>query len=420
MAAENIVWDLGSLYEGADDPRIEADKRQILHETSLLAERYKGSISTLAPGALAAAVRQYEVLCERLEKLSAFAYLLFSTRTQDSVAGAFLQSVREFESSIRRDTLFFELEWTQLGDLRASLLLSHPDLAHYRHYLETLRRYKSHMLTEAEERILAEKEPVCASSWNALFDKVMGALRFGDGRRTEACVLKDLYSTDRTAREQAAQDLTRGLSGVLHILTHIFNSILLDRAITDRLRKYPHWLSSRNLSNETEDRVVNALINAVTSRYDIVRRYYRHKRILLGYDELFDFDRYAPVPGRPRTDDILGGGPRHRDRGVSQVFAGLCVNCGEVFRRGLDSRHRAPREAMRRFLASHDAGFASFRTTQLRRQPPGRPYTGARTRSRHSSGSRRKAGIIQLRDALHHGRNRIRVRGNAHLQVHAR
>lgn len=297
LPAGDIIWKLDDLYGGPQDPRIEADKQWIWQEAARLAETYRGAVSGLDPASLARVIREYESLHERLGKLNAYAYLYFSTRTQDPGAGIFLQSIREFQSLIHRDTLFFELEWTQVEDAKASLVLAHPDLAPYRHYLDSVRRYKAHMLTEPEERILAEKEPVCTSSWNILFDKVIGRLRFGAAQRTEAQVLGDLQNSDRTARKQAARDLTQGLSGVLHILTHIFNTILQDKAITDRLKKYPDWLSERNLANEADDRMVDALVRAVLSRYDIVQHYYGLKRRLLGYDELFDFDRYAPVPG---------------------------------------------------------------------------------------------------------------------------
>ena len=78
--------------------------------------------------------------------------------------------------------------------------------------------------------------------------------------------------------------------------TFIMNNILADKASDDRLRSYPTWISARNMGNEVDDGTVDALVAAVTSRYDIVARYYNIKRRLLGVDELFDYDRYAPLP----------------------------------------------------------------------------------------------------------------------------
>ncbi len=291
---ENVVWNLGDLYEAPSDPQIEADT-QWIREQVLAFSSCRGKVAGVGPQDLLETVGRLEAIDDRARKLLAYAYLNFSTRTLDPAASAFFQSRKELYSEIRRDTLFFQLEWTKLEDSRAGDLTSSPVLSKYAHYLISLRRYKPHILSEPEERILAEKEPAGASAWGALFDKMFGQLRFGDKKRTQSEVLSELYSPDRKVRKRAAHELSQGLRSILLPLTHIFNTILLDKSIDDRLRQYPHWLSSRNLSNEADDAVVGALVDAVSSRYDLVQRYYRLKRKLLGYKELFDYDRYAPV-----------------------------------------------------------------------------------------------------------------------------
>ncbi|MGO8944060.1 MAG: M3 family oligoendopeptidase [Syntrophobacteraceae bacterium] len=292
--AENIIWDLGDLYSRPSDPQIEADTKWV-REQVLSFSSYRGKVAGLSPEDLLEAVIRLEEINERAQKLLAYAYLNFSTQTSNAAASALFQSRKELYSEIRRDTLFFEIAWSKLEDSRAEELASGPLLSKYHHYLISLRRYKPHLLSEPEERILAEKEPAGASAWGALFDKMLSQLKFGEKKRTESELLSDIYSPDREVRKHAATELSDGLQSILPSLTHIFNTILLDKSIDDRLRRYPNWLSSRNLSNEADDAMVGALVNAVCSRYDLVQRYYRLKRKLLGYDELFDYDRYAPV-----------------------------------------------------------------------------------------------------------------------------
>ena len=291
--AKNVIWNLGDMYSGPTDPRVQADIEWLRGRISDFL-RYKGKVAGLIPQELLEAVVGLEEINERAQKLLSFAYLNFSTRTLDPAASAFFQSCKELQSEVHRDLLFFELEWTELGE-EAERTASAPELSKYAHYLLSLRRYKPHLLSEPRERILAEKEPAGASAWAALFDKMLSQVRYGDRRSTEAEVLSRLYSPDRGVRKGAAHELTHGLSSIIIPLTHIFNTILLDKSIEDRLRRYPHWLSSRNLSNEADDAMVGALVDAVSARYDLVERYYRLKRKLLGYDELFDYDRYAPV-----------------------------------------------------------------------------------------------------------------------------
>lgn len=299
-AVEEVIWDLTGLYAGADDPAIAADGRWCREQAADLS-RYRGKIGELPASGILEAVRALEDLNERAQKLMAFAYLSFSTRTRDAAASALFQSQKELYSELQRDTLFFELEWTGLPEERAPALVSDPVLSKYSHYLTSLRRYGPHLLSEPEERVLAEKEPAGASAWSALFDKMLSQLKFGDKERTESEVLADMYNPDREVRRKAAEELTEGLESLLPFLTHIFNTILLDKSINDRLRKYPTWLSARNLSNEADDGMVEALVSAVLSHYDLVERYYKLKRGLIGYSELYDYDRYAPLPGLPQT-----------------------------------------------------------------------------------------------------------------------
>ena len=135
--------------------------------------------------------------------------------------------------------------------------------------------------------------PGCASSPNW---KAVRASRSTAKTLTQSGILSKLYDPDRTIRQRAAQVVTDVLHEKLPTVTFIFNTLAADKASDDRLRAYPSWISARNLSNEVSDEVVEALIQAVTSRYDIVARYYNLKRQLLGLDQLLDYDRYAPLP----------------------------------------------------------------------------------------------------------------------------
>jgi oligoendopeptidase F len=301
LGTKDVIWNLNDLYAGTDDPAIEADIASCEDKAAEIETTYSGRVADLAAGELLALVTALEKLDEAMGRLGTFAFLNFTTRTKSAPAGAFLQKIKEFGSRVGKRVVFFELEWNKLAEERAGALLADPALAHYRHYLESLRRYAPHLLSKSEETLLIEKAPVGRSSWNNLFEKVMGHLTFGPEKRSEEEVLSELYHPERELREQAAGELTEGLTSQLPVLTHIFNTLLADKMIDDRLRDYGSWISSMNLANELEDRTVSVLIETVTSRYDIPQRYYRLKRQLLGLPELFDYDRYAPLPHLPTT-----------------------------------------------------------------------------------------------------------------------
>ena len=299
LGTTDVKWNLADLYSGYTDPQIEKDIAFCKHEAEVINKKYADKVKTLAEDELHALVVRLEKLETSLGRLFTFAFLHFATDTHDQDVSAFLQRMREIGSTIGKDTVFFELEWNKIPGETAEKLLQNNILSHYNHYLVNMRKYAEHQLSQIEEKLLLERAPVGRGSWTTLFEKIMGHIKFGEKQRTEEEVLADLYNPDRMVRQQAALDLTEGLQSQLHILTHVFNTLLADKMITDRLRKYPGWIRSMNLGNELEDKTVEVLIEAVTARYDIPQRYYGIKQKMLGLDELLDYDRYAPVPHLP-------------------------------------------------------------------------------------------------------------------------
>lgn len=296
--AEDILWDLSDLYAGVSDPQIEADIARASALADEFAATYRGKIATLDAEGLRAAVSAYENIVEMTNRLGAFAYLIWTTDAANARYGALLQHLTELEAQFQQKLVFFELEWVNAPDEFAQAMLGAAALARYRHWLEATRRYQSHRLSEPEEKVLAEKSVTGRSAWARFFSELLGNTRYPfDGEElTQAAILAKLHVPDRDVRQRAAQAFTEVLRGQLPTLTFIFNTLAADKASDDRLRHYSSWIASRNLENEVGDDVVEALINAVTARYDIVARYYHLKRRLLGVDRLYDYDRYAPLP----------------------------------------------------------------------------------------------------------------------------
>ncbi len=299
LGVEDVIWDLTSLYDKAGDDKIKKDIESIKEKITFFTTKYRKKLNVISPDEFLNAVIALEEIYQKISSIGSFAYLNFTTQSNNAEAGAFLQRFEEISSQFQKELLFFELEWASLEDEAANLLLVNPALDKYRHYLEKLRKYRPHQLTEIEEKILAEISPVGAGNLNKLFEKVLSLIKFGEAGRTEEEVLSDLYNPDRRIRIKSAKEFTEGLESQKHILTHIFNTILANKMIMDRLRRFPDWVSSMNLDNEIDEKIVTALIEAIENRYDIPQRYYRLKKELLGYDELFDYDRYGPLPFSP-------------------------------------------------------------------------------------------------------------------------
>lgn len=301
--AENVAWDLSDLYKSPEDPKLKEDKKDLLEEADKFAEKYHGRISALSASEFSDALRAYESLIQRAGKIGSYSHLIWSTNTEDAKLGKLLQEANELGSELSQKLVFFDVEWMKVDDDRAEELINSKELFPWKHYLRVSRMYKDHTLSEDAEQVMSAKSVTGRSAWNRYFDETLGAARFElDGEEmTEQQVLSKLHSPDRELRKRAHESLTETFTELSRSLTFIFNTLLADKHTNDKLRGYDSWISSRNLSNQTDSETVEALITAVTGRYELVQRYYKLKKKLLDVDEMFDYDRYAPIAKNRET-----------------------------------------------------------------------------------------------------------------------
>jgi oligoendopeptidase F len=349
-AAAGITWDLSDLYAAADDPCILRDLDAALHAAQGFAQTYRGRINVPngpSPACVAEAVATMEAILTQAGKAIAYAELLHAADVRTPTHGALVALTQEKVSAVRRELLFFELEWLALDDVAAQHVIVDPSCDRHRHFLASLRRYRSHVLSEPEEKILEETANTGSRAFARLFDEVLSSLRFEveiEGRRqhlTESGVLALLYDSRRQVRRAAAAGLTCGLQSNELLLGFIFNVLTQDHAVSDRLRMYRDPMDSRHLANEISSDTVAALMQACEANQDVVERYYRLKRRLLGLDELTDYDRYAPVA----ADNESVPWPRCRDLVLSayEAFSPRMARIAALFfdRRWIDAEVRS-------------------------------------------------------------------------------
>jgi oligoendopeptidase F len=295
--AEEVAWDLSDLYETADDPRFEADVKAAEDAANAFRERYYEKVAGLSAAELAEAIAELERIESLITRAGYFAHLDYATNMADPSRSALVARLTEKGAALDTQLLFFGLEIAALEDDAAEALLASPELETWNHWVRSLRKFRPYLLSEPEEKILTEKSVSGVSAWDRLYEELLGALRVeidGNELGFEEAMSK-LYLPDRDERRAAAEAVTSTLEPGLRTRTFIFNTILLDKSTDDRLRGYPSWLSARNLRNETTDEAVLALVEATTSRYDVVQRYYRLKAGLLGIDKVAFYDRFAPI-----------------------------------------------------------------------------------------------------------------------------
>lgn len=296
--AEDVIWDLSVYYDSPDDPRIDTDLAETKAQVAKFVADYRGKVGELVAEEIGEAFSRLENIYDDFGRVTSFASLNFTVFSNDPEWGAFIQKVQEFSSAIGQELVFFNLEWNAVEDERAKEIMADPVLRDYAYHLEVERLSKPYQLSEKEEKLLMEKSLTGNGAWNRFFSQVMGSLTAkweGEDLPFQQVLSNISGNPDREVRKNAADAVTEALKGKTMELTYIFNVLAADKASNDRLRGYPTWITSRNLSNKASDETVEALIEAVTSNYSIVADHYNVKKALLGYDEMYDYDRYAPL-----------------------------------------------------------------------------------------------------------------------------
>ncbi len=295
----DVHWNLDDLYSGMDDPRVDRDLDNALARAQQFQADYKGRLNSpnLTAETLGAALREYEALQQDGSRPAYFASLLFTTDTSDPARGAFMQKVRERGTELAIPLLFFDLELAALPEGMFAPLVQSPLVAPYAHFLHTLRLYREHLLSETEERLLEETANTGGRAFRRLFSETVSNAEFTFRGETmnQAEILSYLYDADPDARREAAQSFTAGLQANYRTVTFLFNTLLQDKNVSDRLRHYDYPEQSRHLANELPRETVDLVVDTVARNYPLVARFYKVKREILGLETLTHYDRYAPL-----------------------------------------------------------------------------------------------------------------------------
>ena len=305
MASTPVRWDLSALFSGMDDPRIDALWAQLEARTGAFEERYRGHIASdeLDADTLHAGVVEWEAIYNEASKPMTFAHLLHAGDASNAAIGAFMQRQMERSSSLGVDTMFFQLELQAAPEEAVERALADERLAAYRHFVRLVRVLSPHSLTEPEEIILEETCNTGTRAWVRLFEEVTSNHTYAytnpkSGENeilSQEEVLDRLRDPDRDVRQAAADAFSSGLSSLQRVLVFIYNNLLQDKKVEDRLRNHPYPEHQRHLSNELDKPTVDLVMRLCKEHYAIVSRYYGVKRKILGLDALTHIDRYAPL-----------------------------------------------------------------------------------------------------------------------------
>ena len=308
MAYKLSKWDLSQLYSGYDSPELENAFDMIEEQVA----SFEGVRNKLTPDISTEqfmdVMKADETSTRIANKLYSFAGLSFTADTQDQKAQALQARVMQFLAENQNRTLFFSLWWKELDDTNAKRLMDVS--GDYRYYLEAMRLYKPHTLSEAEEKIINLKNVTGVSALGNLYDSItsryMFKLKVGGKEKemTAGELYSYRYSTDPAVRAASYQSQFKVLAEDGNILGQIYQTIVRDwHSENINLRKFKNSIAPRNLSNDVPDEAVEALLSVARKNTGIFQRYFKMKAKHLGMKKIRRYDIYAPLAASKKTYD---------------------------------------------------------------------------------------------------------------------
>jgi len=298
VGTEDVRWDLSFLYKGINDPQITADISVWIGEAKNFFATHKGNLGKTLPKALA----DYIELTMLQQKIFYYLSLMQSTNVSDAVIKAKIAKAEQRLNHAQGEYLtFFDIELVALSDGALERFYKKDKLlAKHRPWIDHVRVFRPHLLTEPVESALTKRSPFGAGAWSEFYEELEADLVFSWKEETKTLTeMLHILSESKDAKERALSldIINKGLSG--HFAKYSAQNLYMvvgSRAVETRERGYANPMSLRNKASRIPDAVVDALHTAVMKEAaPLARRFYALKAQLLGLPKLAWSDRNAPM-----------------------------------------------------------------------------------------------------------------------------
>ncbi|MDT4987298.1 MAG: oligoendopeptidase [Micromonosporaceae bacterium] len=300
--AEPPVWTVEHLFESPDSPAVDGALSIARMRAAALADRFGGGLAGLDALALADAIRAYEECIVALQKVSAYAELLLAADGTDRAAAALMARCEDTWGQVAAGAGFFEPALAALDGAALDALMAQAPLAGYRNFLSKVRQHASNRLSDDQEAVLAQLAPVSGDAWQNLAVQLLARIKVVDGEQTISVgrALPHLHAADRTERRHYHRAIHAALRPEIDLRATALAMITRDTSVRAALR-HTDWTAQRRLTDQVSLDELDQMLDITEAHRYLVRRFYEAKRVLLGVDELYEYDRYAPI-GTPPAD----------------------------------------------------------------------------------------------------------------------
>ena len=299
QVAPELSWDLEKLYANADEWEKEFVTLEGLLEKFLA---YKGRLSESAQTLFDAykASDDFEIV---LDRLYTYAHLKSDEDTADSVNKSRLDRISEKAAVFSSQCAWFSPELSAMDEERFESFRNDPVLAFYKRSLDNEARYRPHILSAPEEKILARSGNVLntASSVFSAFndaDLRFPSIKTSDGKKVEVThgnYITLMQSPDRKVRKSAFKSLYKVYHSFRNTLASTLYANTKKNILSAELRRMESARSASLFSDNIPLSVYDSLIDAVHDKIGYLHKYMKIRSRELGLKKLDMYDMYNPL-----------------------------------------------------------------------------------------------------------------------------
>ncbi len=351
VETKDIAWDLSIIFKSEE--KVHELIKELHIETNQFVDEYYKQIDSeeMTEDRLLTFFKQKETLNAKVDSIFTYANLKVSADQTNKDALALLNTVRNIVVDIKKKTAFSALELGSLLEKRKELLESSL-LSNYKHYMEmTLLKHK-HKLSEAEERLVLEKDIDGVSAWMQLQSELLGTKIFHaiiDGKEKEFSWSEAqglMSDPKRENRRATIEGVMNELISSKEIFATALRSICSDHVRMAKKRKHENTMTQSLIKNDITQEMIDNLILALEENLDIYQETLRLKAKLLESERLKGEDLWAPIPQKEENVKISWESAKEI---ILDTFEEFDKEFSEIVRKMFEENHidASPRKGKR-------------------------------------------------------------------------
>lgn len=301
-------WNIEAMI--ADESAIYKDLEDVKAQAALFAEEFAGKLTESAD-MLLKAYQTRDAIWRKLENIYVYARMRRDENNAESKYQAMSDKCSAVIAAVSASTSFFTPELLSASDdIILGYINENEGLKEYEFAIKDTLRQKEHILTEAEENLLAQMSEVTKAT-NDIFtllnnaDIKFSAIKDEDGDEVEVThgnYIKFMESHDRSVREAAYNAMYDSYKALINTIATTYNYNTKTDVVGARIRKYGSARAAALSGDNIPGEVYDNLISVVNNNLPAMHRYVELRKKILGLDKMYMYDMYVPLIELPKTN----------------------------------------------------------------------------------------------------------------------